>query len=76
MVLRHYSRSAVGKGPAHSHTVFVLDLTNADGLFAAQSFPIQTEDLIYVSESPITAASTILGLIGSVFGLATTAGNL
>ena len=76
LILRHYPQSAVGKGPAHHHVVFVLDLTNADGLFAARSFNIQTEDLVYVSESPVTAAQTIFGLVGSVFGLAGAASGL
>lgn len=76
LILRHYPKSAVGKGPAHHHVIFVLDLTNADGLFAARSFDLQTEDLVYVSESPITAAGTIFGLIGSVFGLAGQANTL
>ncbi len=76
LILRHYPQSAVGKGPAHHHVVFALDLTNAEGLFAARSFNIESKDLIYVSESPITAARTIFGLIGSVFGLAGQANKL
>lgn len=76
LILREYPGSAVGRGPTHRRTVFTLDLTNADGLFSAGAFEVQSEDLIYVSESPITAAGTILGLIGAVFGLANTAGNL
>ena len=73
LILRSYSVAMVTKdrsGPDHPRTVFTLDLTTADGLFSADQFLIQPGDLIYVTESPLTAANSILGLIGSAFGLA------
>jgi polysaccharide export outer membrane protein len=74
LILRSYPVRVVTadrSGPDHPRTVFTLDLTTADGLFSADQFLIQPGDLIYVTESPLTAVSSILGLIGTIFGLAT-----
>lgn len=79
LILRRYPEDAVRadrSGPAHARTVFVLDLTSADGLFSAGQFEVRSGDLIYVTESPVTAARTLFGLIGSIFGLATQAERL
>jgi polysaccharide export outer membrane protein len=46
-----------------------LDLTTADGLFSARNFQLADGDLVYVTESPVTTAQTVLGLLGSVVGL-------
>lgn len=78
LVLRQYPRSAVADGltgPEAERTIFVIDLTSADGLFSARKFGINPDDVIYVSESPITAYNTISNLIGSVFGLANQANS-
>jgi len=72
LVLRRYPLSKVTtdrSGPDHPRTVFTLDLTTADGLFSADQFEVQPGDLIYVTESPVTAARSIFGLLGSVIGL-------
>ncbi|PVA05205.1 polysaccharide biosynthesis/export family protein [Thalassorhabdomicrobium marinisediminis] len=69
LVLRRYRADAITadrSGPDHPRTVFTLDLTSADGLFSAGQFLIQPDDLVYVSESPITAAGSILALFRSV----------
>ena len=50
-------------------------MTTADGLFSAGRFRINPDDVIYVSESPLTAFNSIAGLIGSVFGLASQTSN-
>ena len=79
LILREYPQSAVrtdGSGPNQSRVVFTLDLTSADGLFSARNFHIHSGDLVLVTESPITSAQTIFGLIGSVFGLANQTSNL
>jgi len=80
LILREYPVGAVSAdgvvGPPKAQMVFTLDLTSADGLFAAKKFPIQSDDLVYVSESPITSAQTIFGLIGSVFGITRSAQSL
>jgi polysaccharide export outer membrane protein len=75
LVLRQYPRTAVADGltgPEAERTIFVIDLTSADGLFSARKFGINPDDVVYVSESPITAFKTVSQLIGSVFGLANT----
>lgn len=72
LVLRHYPQSALsadGRGPSHDRMVFTLDLTSADGLFSAGQFHIAPDDLVYVTESPVTNIRTVMGLIGSAFGL-------
>lgn len=72
LILRRYPLREVTEdrsGPDHPRTVFTMDLTSADGLFSADQFLIQPGDLIYVTESPVTAAGSIFGLLGSVIGL-------
>ena len=44
-------------------TVFRFDFSNPATLFAAQTFPIQNHDLIYVASAPITDLQKFLGLI-------------
>ena len=65
-----------GKGPSHTDVVFTVDLTSADGLFSAKRFYIQPDDVVLVTESPVTKAQTIFGLIGSAFGLVSSAQSL
>ena len=75
LILRDYPESAVrsdGSGPSRDRMVFVLDLTNADGLFSAGEFAIQDRDLVLVTQSELVNTKTIFGLIGSIFGLANT----
>lgn len=72
LILRRYPTSAVThdrSGPDHPRTVFTIDLTAADGLFSAGQFEIQPNDLIYVSESPVTAAQSIFSIFGATIGL-------
>ncbi len=79
LILRRYPASAVrpdGSGPAQERVVFTIDLTSADGLFSAGEFRIRPGDLVYATESPVTAAQTIFGLIGSSFGLARQVGTI
>ncbi len=73
LILREYPARAVSdgiRGPEAQRAIFVIDMTTADGLFSAARFRVNPDDVIYVSESPLTAFNTISGLIGSVFGLA------
>lgn len=79
LVLRAYDPGDVradGSGPRHARTIFTIDLTSADGLFSAGEFQIQPGDLIYVTESPLIGTKNVLGLIGSIFGLAVNADKL
>lgn len=79
LILREYSPRQVRTGlagPNKPQVVFTLDLTTADGLFAARHFQINPEDTVIVSESPVNSVQTIFGLIGTVIGTTTRANNL
>jgi polysaccharide export outer membrane protein len=72
LILRNYPSDTLradGSGPQKTQVVFTIDLTSASGLFAARSFEVNPKDTILVTESPVVAAASIMGLIGSVFGL-------
>ncbi len=72
LVLREYDATAIrpsGSGPTMQQVVFTLDLTSADGLFAARKFHIQPGDTVLATESPVTSAQTVFGLIGAVLGV-------
>lgn len=74
LILRRYSVSHVTAdrtGPDHPRTIFTLDLTSADGLFSADQFLIQPGDLVYVSESPLLTATSILAILGGLLRLPT-----
>ena len=73
LILRNYPNSAVRhdlSGPPKDRVVFTIDLTTADGLFSAGEFALMPDDLVYATESPVTAAVTVFGLLGSAIGLA------
>jgi polysaccharide export outer membrane protein len=72
LVLRDYPVKELrynGTGPAHQQVVFTFDLTTADGLFAARKFHINPQDTVLGTETLLTSARTILGLIGSAVGV-------
>jgi len=72
LILRQYPIGAVRDGiagPGHERSVFVIDLTSADGLFSADQFAINSQDTVLVTESPINNTAAILGLIGKVVGV-------
>ncbi len=72
LILRQYPSDALRadlSGPPQERMVFTIDLTKADGLFSAGKFEIQSGDLIYVTESPLGSARTVLGLVGTGLGL-------
>lgn len=72
LVLREYDHRHVrldGSGPNLPQVIFAFDLTSADGLFAAKQFQINPDDTVLATESPVTKAQTIFGLVGSTFGL-------
>lgn len=76
LILREYQSGHVradGRGPSRSDVVFTIDLTTADGLFSARKFHIEPEDVVLVTESPVTKAQTVFRLIGSAFGVVNTA---
>lgn len=78
LILREYPNTALrndGTGPGMAQTVFTFDLTTADGLFAARKFAVNPKDTVLATESPVTTTRTVLGLIGSVFGVVNTVSN-
>lgn len=78
LILREYPATAVRpgvRGPRQQRVVFTLDLTNSDGLFSARNFEIMSEDVVLVTESPVTNTRTVLTLVGSVFGVFGAANN-
>jgi polysaccharide biosynthesis/export protein len=79
LVLRDYDTRQVrsdGRGPQKPQVVFTFDLNSADGLFAARSFRINPQDTVLATESPVTGVQTILGLVGSLIGVAGRASTL
>jgi polysaccharide export outer membrane protein len=50
--------------------VFTIDLTSADGLFAARRFQINPEDVVLATESPVTSVNVVFNLIGAALGIA------
>jgi polysaccharide export outer membrane protein len=79
LILREYTPDDLRPGwagPDMQQVVFTVDLTGADGLFAARQFQIHPGDTVLATESPINAARTIIGLFGTVIGVTSTANNL
>ena len=58
-------------GPPQDRIVFTIDLTKADGLFSAGQFQIETGDLVYVTESPLGTASSVLGIVSNLLTVRT-----
>jgi polysaccharide export outer membrane protein len=78
LILREYSAEALTagqRGPRQQRVVFTIDLTTSDGLFSARNFYINSGDLVLATESPVSSARVVVGLIGSAFGLLTIASN-
>lgn len=78
LILRDYPSGAVRadrSGPPQERVVFTIDLTSADGLFSAGEFRVRSGDLVYATESPVTTAQSIFGLVGTAFGLASQVSN-
>ena len=72
LILRDYPANQLrsdGGGPTHEQVVFTLDLTSADGLFAARKFQVNPKDTVLATESPVNAARTIFGILGSLVGI-------
>lgn len=73
LILRQYPAAAVrtdGTGPRHQRTVFTLDLTSADGLFSAGQFRINSGDLVYATESPVSSTRSLIAILAAGLGLA------
>lgn len=48
--------------------VFQLNLTTADGVFAASRFKIQDRDVVYITESPVPSIERALSIFGNLVG--------
>nr|WP_240335526.1 polysaccharide biosynthesis/export family protein [Pseudotabrizicola algicola] len=75
LILREYPSSALradGSGPSREQVVFTFDLTTAEGLFAARSFQINPKDTVLVTEASLVSTRSVLGLVGTLLGLANT----
>lgn len=75
LILREYEAEDLKpgmEGPDMQQVVFTIDLTSADGLFAARQFLINPNDTVLATESPVAATRTILSLLGSVVGAGAT----
>ncbi|SFQ96766.1 polysaccharide export outer membrane protein [Poseidonocella sedimentorum] len=66
----------------HQRIIYLLDLTQPNGMFAASEFMIRDGDTLYVTEAPyvqwqkvIAALTGSLGSVGSVGDAASTLGN-
>ncbi|RME17516.1 MAG: polysaccharide export protein [Alphaproteobacteria bacterium] len=66
LILREYPAKAVDpkglKGPKKTQVVFTIDLTSADGLFAARDFQINPGDLVLATESPMVGITQTIAL--------------
>ncbi|MBC7181744.1 MAG: polysaccharide biosynthesis/export family protein, partial [Roseovarius sp.] len=63
-------------GPMHQRTIFVIDLTTADGLFSAGKFAVQPDDVVLATEAAVSNVRTVFGLIGNIFGIAAQSSTL
>lgn len=73
IILRDFKPSqlrADRRGPSHAQVIYTFDLTSADGLFAARGFKVNPRDTVLATESPVTSTQTVVGLLGSLVGLA------
>ena len=78
LILRDYPVEALRAepGPEMPQVVFSLDLSSADGLFAARAFPVHPGDTVLATESPVTRVQSVLGLFGTLVGIGATANTL
>jgi polysaccharide biosynthesis/export protein len=69
MILREYPVSALrpaGQGPGKPWVIFTFDLANADGLFAARNFRIESGDVVLATEASLPMVTTAFALFRSV----------
>jgi polysaccharide biosynthesis/export protein len=72
LILREYDGSAIRsgvRGPRQTRVVFSVDLTSADGIFSARKFPINPDDLLIATESPINDVLTVSNIVGNFVGV-------
>ncbi|MER5172704.1 polysaccharide biosynthesis/export family protein [Thioclava sp. GXIMD2076] len=76
LILRDYPASAVGpNGPSNQRVIFSINLTTTDGLFSAQNFYLQPQDVVLATESPIVKAQTLFSLFNTTVSSAARVDN-
>ena len=76
LILRNYPKSATQRDSytlEHSRVVFVLDLTDADGLFSAKEFKVLPGDVVLASESPLVKWDAPLRVLSRLLSVANNA---
>lgn len=70
LVLRRYPDDASLRpnAPPHKRMVFSFDLTSAGGMFSADEFQLQNNDVVLVTQAPATTTQRVLALLGSGLG--------
>jgi polysaccharide export outer membrane protein len=63
-------------GHEATRVIYRLNLRDPAGFFVSQRFPVLPDDLIYVSEAPISEAAKVFQLINGVSGLGSVPRNL
>lgn len=78
LVLRRYSQAEVLRpnGPPNTRVVFAFDLTTADGMFSADEFLIQHNDILLATQAPAVSAQRVLALFGAFLGFGRAVGAL
>lgn len=78
LVLRRYDDHETKRadGPPNSRVVFSFDLTSANGMFVADEFTIQSDDIVLATQAPAVTTQRVLGLFGAVLGFGQAVHNL
>ena len=63
LLLRNNNKKMLSAKNQAKPEIFIFDLTNAESIFAADEFLIESNDLVMMTESPVPSLQIILGLI-------------
>jgi polysaccharide export outer membrane protein len=76
LVLRHYPTSVIqddGKGPSRQRMIFMFNLASADGLFSAEQFQIQAQDLVMIAQAPLVNQGEVANYLSTLLEVPTRA---
>jgi len=78
LILRRYDERETLRpdGPPNTRVVFSFDLTTADGLFSADEFQIQPDDIVLATQAPAVTTQRVLTLFGAFLGFGRAVGSL
>ncbi|TQM94744.1 polysaccharide biosynthesis/export family protein [Roseinatronobacter monicus] len=78
LVLRRYDQSETlrADGPPNTRVVFSFDLTTANGMFSADEFLIQPDDIVLATQAPAVTTQRVLTLFGAILGFGRAVGTL